>query len=437
VKDPLRLSLLPLAIAAIVFLTAVPVELRHGVWQNEPFRSGDFLANVALYLPLGFALRRHRFATMLIVGLALSAAVELSQIWMFGRFSSLFDCGANTLGTVLGQTLARALAARTTSTFETLAVRRLAIPALAAAVAVPAVTLPTAPSHLLNWKPEFALSLGNEQTGDRPWHGTIAELVLVPAAISVQAARQLGNTPIESFDSRFGGAEVVVPVAASITLTGGPPVQIARDVAERFAREAMARNAFSVIARVESAAVDQFGPARIITFSANPFNRNFDLGQEGSRVIFRVRTPTAGPDANYWRAETSAVLEGGREYLLTAIYDGEIARIFVDGSLYGRANLVAGGCLSPVFCDTGSPFARALFGASFTLVVLAVAASRRRRTTVVVGLAAAMTSALLDLVLRWGFAAAAIPGWPAVWELAGGLCVVMAIRNSDTKPELR
>jgi outer membrane protein assembly factor BamB len=38
----------------------------------------------------------------------------------------------------------------------------------------------------------------------------------------------------------------------------------------------------------------QTGPARILTFSSDPYHRNFTLGQEGDRVVFRLRTPETG-----------------------------------------------------------------------------------------------------------------------------------------------
>lgn len=39
---------------------------------------------------------------------------------------------------------------------------------------------------------------------------------------------------------------------------------------------------------------NQSGPARIVTFSSSPISRNFTLGQEGSQLVFRLRTPQTG-----------------------------------------------------------------------------------------------------------------------------------------------
>jgi VanZ family protein len=42
----------------------------------------------------------------------------------------------------------------------------------------------------------------------------------------------------------------------------------------------------------------QFGPARILTISRDPWERNLTIGQEGSNVIIRVRTPNTDRNGN-------------------------------------------------------------------------------------------------------------------------------------------
>ncbi len=57
-----RLRLLPLALAVIIFCTAVPVEFRGPVMWSNGFDIGDFVTNVLLYAPLGLALLEAIFA---------------------------------------------------------------------------------------------------------------------------------------------------------------------------------------------------------------------------------------------------------------------------------------------------------------------------------------------------------------------------------------
>jgi VanZ family protein len=78
-------------------------------WNSMPGR-GDFLANVLLYIPLGFfgalALGRStwwaRAAVVTLFGLTLSAGVELTQYFDPGRDPSMTDVYSNALGTMLG-----------------------------------------------------------------------------------------------------------------------------------------------------------------------------------------------------------------------------------------------------------------------------------------------------------------------------------------------
>jgi VanZ family protein len=79
-------------------------------WANRPGR-GDFLANVLLYIPLGFfaalafgerASLTARFLGPVLLGALLSIAMELAQYYDMGRDTAASDVYANALGTVLG-----------------------------------------------------------------------------------------------------------------------------------------------------------------------------------------------------------------------------------------------------------------------------------------------------------------------------------------------
>ncbi len=53
-------------------------------------------------------------------------------------------------------------------------------------------------------------------------------------------------------------------------------------------------NQLTVEAVIHPDRLDQSGPARIVTFSSSAYSRNFTLGQERDKLIFRLRTPRTG-----------------------------------------------------------------------------------------------------------------------------------------------
>jgi len=89
-----------------------PVQALLRTWANTPGR-GDFLANVLLYMPLGFfaVLTPGQRCTVisrclgaLLLGLLISISMELAQYYDVGRDTEATDVYANVTGTVLGAT---------------------------------------------------------------------------------------------------------------------------------------------------------------------------------------------------------------------------------------------------------------------------------------------------------------------------------------------
>ena len=111
------------AIAVIVYGSLYPFAFRHPnfalgpaaralfeSWNETPSR-GDFIANVALYMPLGFfailAIGRgigtaKRIALVTLTGALLSTCMELTQYYDDGRQTAATDLYANVVGTALG-----------------------------------------------------------------------------------------------------------------------------------------------------------------------------------------------------------------------------------------------------------------------------------------------------------------------------------------------
>jgi hypothetical protein len=422
-----RLNLLPVAIAAIVFITAIPVELRHAVWPNAVFRAPDVFANVLLYVPLGIAIVRRSAGAMLLTALALTVSIEAAQIWMFERFSSLSDVLANVIGTALGFIACRLIEARKSIALDAITIHKLFFPAVIVAPLIALATVPVGSSKLSNWDLEYSLLFGNEQTGDRPWKGTLHSLALLPAALPKDTVRTVADARGWRESGLEATAAYVLP--APLTFDGGPPASAPDDVARQIGEAAARANAFTIVAELQTADIRQRGPARVVSFSRDPLHRNFDLGQDEQRVVFRIRTETTGENANDWRTETPNVLESNRPYVVAATYDGSIARVFLDGELYGRSNLMAAGCPMPVLCDAGRPFARAMLGASVALAVLGWSGPTLQRRALGIAVCAGAASALAQWLLAALFGSSVLSPWLGLLNAAGALCVAIGVQS--------
>lgn len=429
-----RLHLLPLAWAVVVFGTAVPVELRAPLPWSWSVRPGDFGLNVLLYLPMGLCWQRRPLGSAVLGGALLAGAIELAQTAFFGRHAALSDVLANTIGTGAGALAGRWLArGRTVEAWLLpLGARGAILSALAAALLLAGWLRPAPPGTLSNWDSGYTMQLGNEVTGDRPWRGTVSALALLPGPLSPDERQALARFDDPAVRSAFAGrAAYLLPAPV---LLDGRAHPVPEEATRRFAAEAAQHDAFTVVATIVPADVRQGGPARIVSHSRDTWHRNFDLGQEGARLVFRVRTPLTGPNGNVRTAETAAVLSPGRPATLVASFDGAVSRVDVDGLPRARRHLGAQACALPSACDTDLPLAAALFGA--LLAIIALVASRARSPAGAIALAFAAAGAG-----AWLLRAAAaerlvwLAGWGApLMVLLGAACVGVSFFGAAAAP---
>ena len=87
--------------------------------------------------------------------------------------------------------------------------------------------------------------------------------------------------------------------------------------------------------------LDQSGPARIVTFSSDSGSRNFTLGQERDKLVFRLRTPQAG--ANGVNPETALcpIPDGPPLHVAVTYRPGQLVA-YVDGEEVRRSSDVRG-----------------------------------------------------------------------------------------------
>ena len=119
----------------------------------------------------------------------ISFGIEWSQHLLPGRESSLVDVTANTAGAVLGVFANRAVGAERTGRIHELRASASPIVFAAALMSLMVVSLVVSGrlqsgTRLSNWSLDYPLLIGNERTGDRPWHGTVFLLEITDAAVA-------------------------------------------------------------------------------------------------------------------------------------------------------------------------------------------------------------------------------------------------------------
>lgn len=422
---PVPIRLLPLAVGAILIATAIPVALRAPVVGIGEFGWDDFVANMMLFAPFGVALRYRSAWFILVVAALFSTGVEISQIWSIGRFVSVYDVAANTSGALVAALAARAAERRGSLAPCELHAGPWTMIALCAVVIAVIVVwrIPHPSSAVAGWDRSYPLQLGNERTGDRPWHGTIAALGIWPKAIAPRDLKTVST-------GEFSAIGAVYVTRQPLVFTGGPALRLPDDMTQAFVAAAIRASAFTIAARIKTADVEQRGPARILSFSIDPYHRNVDLGQQERKLVFRVRTKVSGLNGDDSHAESNSILRAGSETVILANYDGSIERIYVDGTLVARVNLAAVGCFWPALCDVDAPGVWASLAAIATLLGVFLFGRRDRRTiwlvaTLAVGVVLALGIVHPDPVHRpW-------ERWSSLYALIGAVNIALSVRVSS------
>ena len=187
------------------------------------------------------------------------------------------------------------------------------------------------PGDISNWDASFRFALANELTGDRPWLGDYHAVAVYDSALTAKevadrfrsgSGGKSARLPLLQYTFREGGGEVVhdvsgngKPLNLEIEKPGAvrwlPEGGLRVHSPTRIASAAAADKIVQVIGRsgemtleawVKPANTTQAGPARIVTFSADPSRRNFTLGQAAGdfEMRFRTSTTSANGEPSLW-----------------------------------------------------------------------------------------------------------------------------------------
>jgi len=352
----------------------------------QQFWTSDFRENIVLFIPLGIFLHyalvpqtRSKLASMLwLAGCAglLSFSVELVQVYFPERVPSATDVLANTVGATVGGLLASCLPTvvpryaawlwakvERSTTMACVVLLYGMVPAVLWLVQFPGL-------DFRNWNARYTFQLGNEATRNAPWLGKLYRTALYSRALApaeivqhyqaglsvdAQASRgQEGLIALYAFGEGAGNlARDVSTRDASLDLTVTPASHIhwlhgpqgiemvkpaileSRGPATQFFSALTATSALSIEVWMTPTRLDQIGPARIVSFSQDPFHNNFMFGQQGADIHFQLRTPLSGGRGSPANLKTNnAFLTTEAIFHLVATYADGVARLYVNGSEY-------------------------------------------------------------------------------------------------------
>ncbi|MGE0705470.1 MAG: ABC transporter permease [Vicinamibacterales bacterium] len=341
----------------------------------------DLLINLLLFMPFGALAQQLRpfgslTRTVLIggvLGCGVSLAAEVLQSFVPSRNPSVVDVLVNSAGAMGGALAFHAWGSRAVDGLARLRSQHAWFyAALMVAFAGTGLGVSAAlqvRTQLSNWDPNYPLLVGNERTGDRPWRGRMFSFELTDAATPFESIRavadgnalsipgerlarfQFGGTP--PFQDAAGQGPDLTWMGASgddstrgVRIVRGSWLQSegpAAHVADRL-RET---SAFTLRVLCATDDPDQSGPARIVSNSLDTKNRNFTLGQEGTNLVFRFRSPHTGVNGLRPEVVIKDVFAGIEPKEIVITYDGATLLAAVKGSnLISRTELNPGSSLA-------------------------------------------------------------------------------------------
>jgi hypothetical protein len=97
---------------------------------------------------------------------------------------------------------------------------------------------------------------------------------------------------------------------------------------------------------LDTKTLEQDGPARIVSMSADTHHRDFTIGQDDDAVVWRVRTTKSGPNGMNPELEAPQAFVPGKHQLIVATADPRHYRIYVDGMLRAKEAVREGSFLN-------------------------------------------------------------------------------------------
>ena len=428
----------PVALFLILVATVIPAEFRTPSIELlslsvDPL---DFVLNIFLFVPLGAALAGRRWYVVIAAAGLLSLSVEVLQLAHASRHAQSADILANVAGGFVGS-LCRNVRVGTfhvESGYVTMKRRVFSVVALIVAVLLFfGIAVPGGLHDFSNWDPTYRLAMSDEITRDRSWDGTLMAWAIYDRPIQRDVIEELADRGFAEERRAELGRLPTDPVAYwenSDPLEPSGFHEMSREISTKVHKRLRDSGRVSLLAWFRVKDLEQTDLMRILTFSRDPYHRNFTIGQEGGALEFRLRTPATDLNGRDPATRTTEILEPGESFFVAATYDGFVSHVFVDGKLMARENLAASAAVFPLLHDTSLPLVLAVCGACLGGALIVLFGQTRRSMDFLLG----GTGGVVVAVAIWALDAA--PAWPvyptsSLWRLAppfaGGLVAALSL----------
>lgn len=98
----------------------------------------------------------------------------------------------------------------------------------------------------------------------------------------------------------------------------------------------VAQNHFSVELWAEPTRTEQRGPARLVSYSADKFHRNFTIGQERDELVVRLRTTRTDLNGKNPELRVADIFRSGELRHIVVVFDSGTEQVYVDGQKRGE-----------------------------------------------------------------------------------------------------
>jgi glycopeptide antibiotics resistance protein len=336
----------------------------------------DTVNNILLFIPLGFfcssLLQRYRaklgleILIVILTSASLSAIVECLQVFLPGRRPTPDDIINNTIGGFVGWLcfnwlLSRSFAnilARIENNTSRWVNQRIAVFCLGY-ILLSSLNLLywQSTTYLSNWNFNYPLIIGNEATGDRPWQGYISKVDITDKAISAIEAAQIftdkdyfnnfGDSLLAAYKLDTSSKSYYRDKSGNLPklLWRGQPADTQEnkgallsssnwlettDAVQKLNKRISNTSEFTISTTVATSDTNQTGPARIVSISNDTLRRNFTLGQQGTALNLRLRTPITGENGGDIKLNIPNIFTDKRPHHLIITYSRSIIQVYID-----------------------------------------------------------------------------------------------------------